>query len=83
MDGKNCSRYINDLDKIVPLINDEETNIFRMENTLHYIQNAPKTGSPLRANLQYSATTTSYSMPMLQTAGASSRTLTTPAGSFL
>lgn len=43
---KNCSRYINDPDKIMAPINEKEREIFHMENTLHYIQNDPKTKNP-------------------------------------
>jgi len=44
---KNCSRYINDPDKTMAPINEHDREIFHMENTLHYIQNDPKTRNPL------------------------------------
>ena len=43
---KNCSHYINDPDKTMAPINEREREIFHMENTLHYIQNDPKTKNP-------------------------------------
>lgn len=43
---KNCSHYINDPNKTMAPINEREREIFHMENTLHYIQNDPKTKNP-------------------------------------
>lgn len=44
---KNCSRYINDPDKTMAPVHEEEREVFHMENTLHYIQNDPKTRNPM------------------------------------
>lgn len=48
---KNCSHYINDPAKTIPLKiqaphDDAQREIFHLENALHYIQNDPKTKNP-------------------------------------